>query len=212
MGKVSLGPAAAEGHSDGQGHSAKGLGGGHWGAARGDQGLPQEVPGSRSGDEVSWSRLGGPGLGRGSLGRGRPLGCSLLAPLRGQKRLKEPGCQAPPVWAQFCPGSHREWVRRQAGLGVRPGARPASPGQGTGDPHGAGTGRRCQQLCRMRPGGGEGAESPEGSTEPGGLGPRASGSEARDLSIVTPVGLGRGPALSGPPSLLPASRAGLSPG
>ena len=46
MGNVSLGPAAAAGHSDGQGHSAKGLGGGRWGAARGDQGVPQEFPGT----------------------------------------------------------------------------------------------------------------------------------------------------------------------
>ena len=57
-----------------------------------------------------------------------------------------------------------------------------------------------------------GGERPEGSTELGGLGPQGSGTKAQDLSIVTPVGLGQGPALSDPPSLLPASRAGLSPG
>ena len=43
---MSLGLTTVERHSDGQGHSAKVLGRGRWGASRGGQVLPQNLPGT----------------------------------------------------------------------------------------------------------------------------------------------------------------------
>lgn len=97
------------------------------------------MAGFRSGGEGSLVQAQWMGLGRsvGSelKGRGNPLHRSLLAPLKGTAKA-EGGAGAsglrPTRRYSSAPGSHRDWVSRQAGLG----ARPSVSMMAAGDPHG----------------------------------------------------------------------------
>lgn len=80
--------------------------------------------------EGNWIEAQWPGWGGGLKIRGCPLHYSLLAPLKGTEKAGGGAGDAGPPHSSghsSAPGSHREWVRRQAGLGARPGACPVSP-------------------------------------------------------------------------------------